>query len=590
MKRLLLALAGLAAIALVAFVLLHRSEPTPAAVTLLPATTVALVDIPNFQQCRAKVAASPVARFWNDPAVHACLEKQLSATIGSQPGSSELAAILTDVTLALPHGEAFLAITHVTTLPALQCTLAAGVDLYGHKLATQATLKVYEYELRKHNPAASVAVKKFRGVKYAVWQLAPDAQLCHAFFGTLLVFTTDEATLCEMITRAAGKADAPGLAASAGYQNILRQLPEQRDLHAYLDVEQLVSRFSLPLRFAMPNNPLVQQLTNIQAWGTGVTFGETNITDVDVTTFTNPNQPAPPLQQTTLAAAPADSTLYWAGTPNLAVGYRTVLDVIKLAGNRDTAQFVAGAELMLAFAGVRIDKDFLAKLGPEVAIIGNWRPGATAPDLALVAEVRDQPALVGKFRRITGLLDAIFKTTDAVPVADEILQVVRTSTGYASPAFALTDKFFVLALTADYGREIITQIKTGNAVLPVAAVGNSVTYCDTRQFLAGLYSLTGSNTIAQLGQLPEPETIAKHTGIYTATTITTTNGSRTTTHSTLGKPVTGLITLVGAFAAAQPWLARLPVTIPGLPTKSSNTVAHLPPAGNQTATSQTPTP
>ncbi len=590
MKRLLLALAGLTAIALVAVVLLHWSEPTPAAITLLPATTVALVDIPDFQQCRAKVAASPVARFWNDPTVHACLEKQLSATISSQPGSSELTTLLTDVSLALPHGEVFLAITRMSALPSLRCTLAAGVDLHGRKLATQASLKVYEYELRKYNPAASVVSKKFRGVKYAIWQLSPDVQLCHTFFGALLVFTTDEATLCEMITRAAGKADAPGLAASTGYQNLRRQLPEQRDLSAYLNVEQLFSRFGLLLRFAMPDNPFVQQLADIQAWGTGVTFGETNITDIGVTTFANPRQPAPPLQQTTLAAAPADSTLYWTGTPDLAVGYRTVLDVIKLAGNRDTAQFMAGTELMLALAGVRIDKDFLAKLGPEVAIIGNWRPGATAPDLALVAEVRDQPALAGKFRRITGLLETTFKTTDAVPVADEILHVVRTSTGYASPAFALTDKFFVLALTADYGREIITQIKTGKTVLPAVAVGDSVTYCDTRQFLTGLYSLTGSNTIAQLGQLPEPETIAKYTGSYTATTITTAIASRTTTHSTLGKPVTGLITLVGAFAAAQPWLARLSVTIPGMPTKSLNTAAHLPPAGNQTATSQTPAP
>ena len=590
MKKLLLAFAGLAAIALVGFAILHRPEPTPALVTLLPATTIALVDVPDFQMCRAKVAASPVARFWHDPSVQACLERQLATVFGSQPGTNELTTLLTDATFALPHGEAFLAITRVAMLPALHGTFVAGIDLNGRKLATQTALKVYEYELRKRNPAVSVTGKKFRGVQYSIWQSAPDEQLCHTFFGTLLVFTTDEATLREMITRAAGKADEPGLAASAGYQNLIRQLPEPRDLHAYLNVEQLVSRFGFLLLVAMPNNPLTQNLANIQAWGTGITFDETNVTDVGVTTFSKPRAPAPALRQTTLAAAPADSVLYLAGTPDLSAGYRTLLDVIKITGHHDTMQFVAGAELMLALAGVRIDDDFLAKLGPEVAIIGNWRPGATVPDLALVSEVRDQPAVAGKFRQMTGLLDKIFKTTDTMLVADETLHVIRTATGYASPTFALTDKFFVLALTADYAREIVTQIKTGTTVLPVPAGSNSVSYCDTSQFLAGLYSLTGSNTIAQLGQLPEPETIAKYTGRYTATTINTATASRTTTVSTLGKPVTALVTLIGAFAAAEPLLARLPVTIPELPTMSSSTPTHHPPAGNQTATSQTPAP
>ena len=590
MKKPLLVLVGLALIAGAAWFFFQRPETTPAAVTVLPAATIALVDVPDFQGCRVKVAASPVARFVQDPAVAACLERQLAAALGSQPGATNINTLLTDATLELPHGEAFVAITRVTTLPAVQFTFVAGVDLSGHKLATQASLKFYEYELRKHNPSAIVATKKFRGTKYSIWQPVPGTQIYHAFFGSLLVFTTDEDTLCDMIARAAGKAETPGLAANAAYQNLLHQLPEPRDLHAYLNVEQLVSRFGLFFFVAMPNNPFVQQLADIQTWGTGITFGETNVTDVGVTTFTKPHQPAPPLQLTTRVAAPADSNLYLAGTPDLAAGYRTLLDLVKAAGPHDTAQFVAGVELVLAIAGVQIDKDFLAKLGPEVALIGNWRPGAAAPDLALVAEVRDQPAMVGKFNRMTKVLNKTFKTTDEIPVADETLHVIRTTTGYAAPTFVLTDKFFVLALTADYAREIVTQFKTGTTALSVPTGGNSIADCDTSKFLAGLYSLTGSNTIAQLGQLPDAETIAKYAGTYTATTIKTATTSRTTTVSTLGKPVTALVTLIGAVAAAEPWLARLPLTIPGLPTTSSSTPSRHPPAGNQTATSQTPPP
>ena len=88
MKKLLLAVVGLVVIAVVLVVLLHRPETTPSAVTLLPDSTIALVDIPDFQSCRDKVAASPVARFCQEPEVRACLERQLAASLGGQPGST----------------------------------------------------------------------------------------------------------------------------------------------------------------------------------------------------------------------------------------------------------------------------------------------------------------------------------------------------------------------------------------------------------------------------------------------------------------------------------------------------------------------
>ena len=49
--------------------------------------------------------------------------------------------------------------------------------------------------------------------------------------------------------------------------------------------------------------------------------------------------------------------------------------------------------------GVRISEDVLQKLGPECAILVNWRAGARAPDCAIVSEITDaatlRPALDG---------------------------------------------------------------------------------------------------------------------------------------------------------------------------------------------------
>ena len=67
MKKFLLIVLTMALLVTVILVRLHRSEPTPTAVAILPATTIAFVDIPNFQQCRTNFAASPLARFWQNP-------------------------------------------------------------------------------------------------------------------------------------------------------------------------------------------------------------------------------------------------------------------------------------------------------------------------------------------------------------------------------------------------------------------------------------------------------------------------------------------------------------------------------------------
>ena len=594
MKKLLLALVGLAVIAIVTLLFLarphHPPETTPQAAAILPSSTLAFVDIPDFQSCRAKVAASPLAPFWQNPEVQACFGKPFTdwtgvATSGQPP--AWLTTLLGGDAFQMPHGEAFLAITHMAISPdrAPQFTFAAGINLPDHTFAMQTAFKLLAYKLQQSNPGTTVATKTYLDRKYTLCQLAPGSQICYAFFRSLLVFTSDEEVLRDMIARHLGKADSdtPALTANAGYQNILRQLPPHQDLHAYLNVEQLVNRFGLLLMAVAPNNPYVQQVANIQAWGTGMTFGETNITDVGITTYVKPNEPAPPLRLSTRAAAPADSTFYLAGTPNLPNAYNTLLDLLKLSGNPNAATLVNGLGLALAFAGVDPASDLLARLGPETAGIGNWRAGAQTPDFALVAEVRDQPGFKRKFDRFNSLLDKVYKTSEAVPFSGVTLRGIHTNSG-ADPTYVLTDKFFVFALSADYARELVSQIQTGKVSLTTGHE-SADTDCDLRLTLAGLYSLAGTNTLPWLGPLPAPGTIARYVGTYTATTVANTASSTTTAHSPLGKPVTLAIALAGGLAAAQSWLPELQGAIPALPKTSSGTPDPPRRAGNRTAAS-----
>ena len=554
MKKLLLGLLGLALIVIAALLILGRHVPpetTPQAATILPASTLAFVDIPDFQSCRAKVAASPLAPFWQNPEVQACFGKPFADWNGiTTPGQSPtwLNTLLGGEAFQMPHGEAFLAITHMAIFPdaAPQFTFAAGINLPDHTLAMQASLKLLAYRLQQTNPGTTVTTKQHLGRNYTLCQMAPDTQISYAFFGSLLVFTSDEEVL--------------------------------RD-------GQLVNRFGLLLMAVASNNPLVQQLANIQAWGTGVTFGETNITDVGITTYEKPIPPEPPLRLVTRAAAPADSTFYLAGTPNLPNAYTTLLDLLKLSGNPNAVNLINGLGLALSFAGVDPANDLLARLGPETAGIGNWRTGAEFPDFALVAEVRDKTGFARKFDRFHSIIDKVSRTSAAVPYAGVTLRVIHTG-GAAAPAYVLTDKFFVLALSADYAREVVSQIQTGKVSLTLGN-GNAAadTECDLRLALAGLYSLAGTNTLPWLGPLPAPGTIARYVGNYTATTTANTASSTTTAHSPLGKPVTLGLAWVGGLAAAQSWLPELEAAIPALPKMSSGTPAPPRRAGNRTAAS-----
>jgi len=87
--------------------------------------------------------------------------------------------------------------------------------------------------------------------------------------------------------------------------------------------------------------------------------------------------------------------------PPKAISYQ----LLKLSGNPSAVNIVNGLGLALAFAGFDPANDLFARLGPEVAGIGNWRAGAALPDFAIVSEVRDQPGFARKLARFNSLLD-----------------------------------------------------------------------------------------------------------------------------------------------------------------------------------------
>ncbi|MCG3150333.1 MAG: hypothetical protein PCFJNLEI_03816 [Verrucomicrobiae bacterium] len=612
MKKIVLIFIALTLFVAAAILFYNRGGRAPVGAALVPESTLLFLDIPDFQASRNQFLDTPTAAFWREPEVQAFLEQPLAAwraATGATSTTDEQRGL--DQLLALPQGEVFAALTQFAATPKPRVTGIIGVDLKLRKTQALAYLKIYEHKLTKYNPTATLDKKTYYGVDYTIVRLNSQPQLCHAFLGALWVVASDEDQLRDVIARHTGHADSdtPTLAGSPRYTTALRQLPPGTAARAFVNVEELVRQFGMALLMAAQATPALQNIGNIEATAAAVKLTPTGLTDSTLITYLKDRPAEPPIARRTLTAAPADSALYSVQTTDLASVFKNLMEALARSGNPTATKMGGDFDKFLADAGVRLADDFLAHLGPEVAYIGNWRTGARAPDFAIVIEVKNRAAIGTKYATIVDILNQTTGRTDTLTHAGETLHVIHTESSYAVPTYCLTDQFFVLALTPDYAKEIITQLKSGTPALAgntdfqqasrqVPTGGSSFTYCDLRQVIGGLYTFahtqatnTDATALIAWNKLPQPTTIARHLGPYVSTTVENARAATTTSYSPLGKPVTLLVALAGGIAAAQPLLAQLPLdAIPGLPTMSSGRAAPPPPAGNQTAPSRTPTP
>ncbi len=607
MKKALAVVVVLLVVAGVAWNLLTHHKAAPQATDLLPDTTLLYVAMPDFPKSRDKFRQTQIYALWQEPEVQALLEWPLIAlreTLGTEKSINDL---LDDRFLGLLQGEVFLAVTHISPPPVVSAGLILGADVKQKRLETRGFLKYAEHNLARHFPGATATDKSYLGSMYTVWQLRQNLQVCHAFVNSLLIFTLDENTMRDVITRFAGQApaDAKSLAASSRFQNALKPMPAAHEVVAFLNVEQLLGLFGPLLAFAAQSGGgLLQGLAQIEASAASVTFADGLVEDVSLVAYTGTNHhAATPIERHTLPLTSPDTSFYTARTPDLAAAYRRAMDSIALSGNATLTSAAGQFDHALSQRGVRFADDVLAKLGPETALIATWREGASLPDVALVSEAKNAVQLQPKLdSAMNALQDATQQPWSTQEHLGATLHVMHFGASTVSPTYVVTDKFLILALNADYARTLVAKVKSpgetlaGNADYRQAtqrlpANATSLTYCDLRTVFGALCARARANAVTNqfvdLGKLPKTETLTKHLTPYVSATVEADAMQTTTTYSPLGKPLTIMLGAVGALGAAQPFLAQLPPgLIPALPTMSSGNR----PAGNQTAPSQIPSP
>ena len=614
MKKVILLIVVFAVAVAVALVYFTYTKPAPKAAALLPESTLLFVEVPDFPRARAQFNSTQAYALLQESEVQEFLAAPRAA-LANALGLGD-AGGMDEILLRALQGDVFVAVTRLgTASPQPQPRFVFGSDVKRKRLEATAAVAHLEHRFTAANPGASVSQKKYFGVRYTHWQLPDGHQFCHAFLNSLLIIAVDEDDIRDIITRFAGQAppDSASLASSAKFENARRQMPAEHALFAYLNVEPLLGLVGPLLALAPQSAGMFQKLVRIQAAASSVTFAGDLVEDVGLVAYSGADAPsAPASPRKTLALTSPDTSFYSVRSVDWSATYAQVMNTVAHSGNATLSVSAAQFEKAVRSQGVRIREDLLAQLGPETAIIATWRPGAQFPDLAIVAGFDNTPE---SRRSVDAVLDALKDATlggdDQVPweessYRDETLRTVRVA-GSIAPTYVIVDKFFFLALTPDYARALLGQLKDGKKTLAASPAfgrltkrlphaGTTLTYCDLPPVYGQLYALahanvstTDTNQFFKLAKLPRAETITNHLAPYASVTVETETSSKTTTLSPLGKPLTLLVGVAGGIGAAQPFLAHLPLNlIPGMPTMSSDTGVRPRPRGNRTAPSQTP--
>jgi hypothetical protein len=619
MKKVIAVLLLLIVVVTAALIFFTFGKPAPRAASLLPESTLAFLDIPDLSKSRMEFAKTEFYALWHEPEMQAFLAQPLAALreVSVSAGAPRDADTIGGLAFDAMQGEVFLAVTHVTIFPVFNPGLVLGVDVRTKRLEAVAGLYKLEGELKKTYPRGTYQTKEYLGVKYSLWETEPGIQVCHAFFNSLVVFTLGEDAMRDMIATWAGQVprDFKRLADSAKFKNIQQHASKNHEFLAYFNVEEMLNLVGPLLALSPQTAGVYQKFSRIQAAAYSLTFEDRGINDVGFVAYSSSEpKPTSPTQRKTLALTTPDTLVYYVSSADLAATYGEVMQSLSQSGSADLMLKAGQFQQALRRNGIRMGEDVLQKLGPEFAVVANWRSGTRIPKIAIVSEITDAEKLHPALDSVMDALkESCVGTNDALPwdeteSAGQKLRSLHIGTQYFAPTYTLTDHFFILASSADYARELVAQAKELKPTLATSAVyqqsmkrlpvnGSSYQYVDLRELFTSVYGLTravmertGGSQFTDLNKLPQPETIGKHLFPLVSATVSEPQQTTSTSFSPLGKSVAVVVGIGGAVWAVNTFGPQLQQSaIPAWPKKSSSKAAPLAPRESQTVGSQTPT-
>jgi hypothetical protein len=579
-------------------------QPTPAADMLLPESTLLLLETPDFPRAHAAFRETAIYALWQEPSFQNCLAAPLRRIDEALGRPADAPGSLSDTIFPFLRGETFIALTHFTGMDNLHAGLVLGADLKNKLLETKAALAYRELTIRTLSTNTVVTAKTHHGHKYKLWQLSPSFQACYTFFGSMFVITFDEEILRDIITRSTGKEteDFPSLAENPAYKATRNQWPTNRHTVIYCNAGQVLAPLSA---LAQQRAGPLAAFRRIESTSTSMTFTSGLIHDLGFTVYNKPETNLPQLTSQLVTFIAPQTSACIADTADCALLYRNILDLAGQFAQTPAGNAVLRFQKAINALGIEMDREILNSLGPEIALLSTWREGTRYPDVALVLQCKDRPTFLDKLDIVfAALKDNALGTDEDYPWENTEylgvrLRTARIGSSLAAPTYFLDGGHLVIAANPDYARELLSQSRTPFSLAPLplplpASNATELVYCDLRAVAPPLYDLWRSqltNTTFAVTNLPPSDILARHLGVYISETQTTPTNETTITYSPLGKPLTWMISLAGAYVWVKPWLDQhITIINPAVPTTSSNTASPPLPPGNQKAESQTPSP
>ena len=501
-KKLSIAAAALAALALVTVLVFWKASGPSDAAVLVPGNTVFFASFPDLPRSFLRWQGTCLARIGKEPEMQAFLEMPL-ARLMAHPGTDETGKIL----IGLKPGRMFLAVTEITTerLDAL-----VGFQFWGGRKEFDDAVARMRLEL----PPGEFATRESHEGEEIVCTKHGKFQVFTASHGRWGFVSTSGDLIKSALDRAKGREHSPSLAATPRFREVSKRmlgapdfaffLQPQRALDVLLETGRSLGADSVPEQ--------VEALRATEAVGGSLKLDGELQRDAMFLLRKSPKS-ADILAHKTARLTSSETIVFVDFLARFA-GLSALLEKA-LTGTAPQSSIVELADLVSAACG------------PECAVIVNWGTGQMAPSGVLAMEIRDQV----KAGEALAKLISFFPETRVVDEDGvKLYSIPSVSNPLASPTLTLTDQFLILGIdptsvtrAARSDGAKIEEIPAFASAIPAYRSANEVfAFIDTRSvferaytalrpvILFGAQVLPGAAGMIDTGKLPQTETIARH--------------------------------------------------------------------------------
>jgi len=566
-----------------AYLLIPRKSKTPAGAAVLAPDTFLFLQSPSIPRAKQEFKTTSVYRIWRETEVQEFLGKGVEAL---REGFKEKAGDnsyldLSRQGMALAEGEIFLAIPVLEGLKQIP-PIVVGMDVKQRRAEADAWLAKLKVQFQKDGLEIEEGSGTQDGVAFTRWT-AEGRVVCHGYFGTLLVFTTDEQTMKEAIERWKNPRT-PSLAQDSRYQNAVKRLPASYAALVYSNPQPLLAMLKgvallMPqLQTGLKNMEAIRAISYSMTMANG-SFQDVFFVDAPADKRGDMGKESLPTARKTLPLTSDTTLLYTVQSLDLSKVWDTFYQQLQQAPVSDLQKFLFQIEKFNRANGLNLPKDLLDSLGPEYAFAMQWDDGAQLPDVFFALEVRDRAKASAGLDKLWDL-GKNFTTNSYSPEAvrnlmaetkhgKETIHTVKVDGYPVSPSYVVSDRFFLLSLHAETAKSLLAKHDNAGKTLADNAMyqqamqslpkdGHSYLFLDTARLFERVYGFAaplarqhagGRAEVRQyldLNKLPQAKTIAQHLKPAVATQVVDKDGFTTVIISPVGTP----FLVVGAAQAA----------------------------------------